>query len=245
MALPGVELALRLGDDDNAHPGVLRAAVLCARTEIRSGGIGFHRYERRMAGHGVHLASQLGDPEVVDDVRGLDANPERLAHRNVNLICGDRTGRVASLPPPLVRRDQEVWLAVLGQIRAANDLSRPNEEPSDDGERNKGPRDLEPRASVRLCGFSRTSPRSKSHDTVAHQAHHDRAHSRADQEGLDEEPRDGVGLGRVSVERGREGRGAHQGGRLESRGARGQRSRGAFPGATAIETVRLRIEVHE
>jgi len=39
-----------------------------------------------------------------------------------------------------------------------------------------------------------------------------------------------VRLGRVSVERGREGQCAHQGARLEARGARGQRSREPFSG---------------
>src|SRR5439155_950372 len=65
---PGVELALRLDDDADAHPGVFDAAELGALPIV---GTGAAREEPEMigrAGQHVGFRTELGYPEAVDHV---------------------------------------------------------------------------------------------------------------------------------------------------------------------------------
>ncbi len=103
VGLPGVEVRGRLGDDEEAHPRVLRPAVLGAGAQVGARrrppgsrrGWGARGW-RRSCARGRH-------PEVVDDVGRLDADEEAAPDGDVDLVGGDHArGGIAHLPPPLV-----------------------------------------------------------------------------------------------------------------------------------------------
>lgn len=75
--------------DEQLHPGVLDAAVLCAGSLVRARLIRLHPEASGPSRDRVHLASELWNPEVVHDVCRFETNDQRLAGRYVNLVCGD------------------------------------------------------------------------------------------------------------------------------------------------------------
>ena len=69
-------------------------------------------------GYGVHFASQLRHPPVVNYVRGLESHEETPANGQVYFVRGnDARARVPSLPPPLMRDDHKVRLLVCRESR--------------------------------------------------------------------------------------------------------------------------------
>ncbi len=149
----------------------------------------------RMAGYGVHLACELRYPEVMDDVGRLDADQDIPADRNVDLVRGERAARVASLPPPLVARHDDVRLAIVRRIGDPHGLRRAHEEAHDDSEGDECPCNLEPCAARDLGGFASAPPCPESHDTIPHEPRHDGADDGANDEGLGEQPGNGLRLG--------------------------------------------------
>ena len=103
---PGAEPRRRLGEDVHRHVRVLQPAELGALAAVAAG-------RRRRAGpvraarDHVDLPVQLRHPEAVDDVVGAHDEQHAGAHRDVDLVRGDRVrAGVAHLPPPLVRRSR-------------------------------------------------------------------------------------------------------------------------------------------
>src|SRR5262249_24966549 len=100
---PGVELIARYGADEDAHPGVLRAAELGAGALEAAGALGRDPHDVGPRGDGVLLVAEARHPEAVDDVGTVDFEPERHADGHDQLVGGDDPLRgVLVLPPPLV-----------------------------------------------------------------------------------------------------------------------------------------------
>ena len=99
VLLPGVELARRLGDDDDAHPGVLRAAVLGARAEVGARRVGLEPDDRRVArGSRRSCARAAGTQKSwmtsADSMRTRSV----LARRDVDLVGRDAPAGVPQPP---------------------------------------------------------------------------------------------------------------------------------------------------
>src|SRR5207237_6172237 len=103
---PRVELALCLNDDADAHPRVLDAAELAALALVRTRAAREEPKMVRDAGKHVHLRSELGDPETVDDIGRGQVEVDRCVDRDVQLVRG-LDAAVAELPPPLVARGRD------------------------------------------------------------------------------------------------------------------------------------------
>ena len=98
---PPVEGSGRLRDDEEAHVGVLHAAVLGALAEVRAGAGGAEAPDVVLAGDGIDLSAELGHPEAVDHVVGVDADLDGPPDGNMDLVCRrEPLCGVAHLPPP-------------------------------------------------------------------------------------------------------------------------------------------------
>ena len=71
---PTVEVGLRHDVDDEVHVGVLQPAELRTLAPERADVVGGEPQHRRLARREIELAGQLGDPEAVHDVVGMQMN---------------------------------------------------------------------------------------------------------------------------------------------------------------------------
>src|SRR5262249_53985369 len=145
-----------------------------------------------LVGDHVHLACELGHPEAVHDVYGLDRDeggggPSGIAHRHVELVGGDHAELgIADFPPPLVADDG--YFHGVGRLRTpldAPDVAGGDEEEDDDDEEwHHRPRQLDPVTAVdlgRLAGAVGGAP------TVAHEVRQTEARNDDKDEGGDGE----------------------------------------------------------
>ena len=148
---PLVERAL--GDDVGAlaHHRVPEAAQLGADDGERAG---LDRLDPEVggdAGHRVDLLTEGRDPEVVQDVLGLDAEVDLLALRQVELGGGDLLAAVTAVeerPGELLADDADLHLARLGLLDVLQDDVGVRAERDEDDRRDRGPDHLEPRVAV-------------------------------------------------------------------------------------------------
>src|SRR5215813_8332948 len=180
---PALELVLRVHHHHEEHEAVLDAAVLRALADVGAGTRWLDPHVVGLVGDHVHLARELGHPEAVDDVYGLESDEggcglSGVAHRHVELIGGDHAELgIANLPPPLVADD--------GHFHRARRLRTPldppdvagsdEEEHDDDEERHDRPRQLDPVTAVDLGRLAGTvgGPPAIAHDGIHGEARHD------------------------------------------------------------------------
>ncbi len=106
---PGIEVAARLGDDEQTHMRVLQAAELRALPAIDSGFLCQELDFIVLARDEIHFSEQVRRPEAMDHVIRGELDGHRFAGGNHDLVCG-REGAVGSvlvadLPPPLLADD--------------------------------------------------------------------------------------------------------------------------------------------
>src|SRR5580698_7603165 len=73
---PGIEALFRLCDDAKPHPGVLCATKFRARAGVGSWSVRLQPDIAPASGYSVHLARQVGNPKIVNDVGGFDARAQ-------------------------------------------------------------------------------------------------------------------------------------------------------------------------
>src|SRR5215467_11256922 len=180
---PTLELIPRMHHDDEEHETVLDAAVLRALADVGPGTGRLDPHVVDLVRDHVHLARELGNPEAVDDVDGLEGDEgrgglSRVAHRHVELVGGDHAELgITNLPPPLVADDGH--FDRVGRLRTPLDApdvaGGDEEEHDDDEERHDGPRQLNPVTAVdlgRLAGAV-GGPPTIAHDGIHTEARHD------------------------------------------------------------------------
>src|SRR6266446_6858616 len=180
---PLSEVLLGLDGHDEQHPRVLEATVLGALADIPARLLRVDPDPVGLVRDDVHLPGELGNPEAVNDISGLERDEgrgrvRRVADRHVELVGGDDAKlRVADLPPPLVPDDRD--FESLWNRRAPLDREdvpgRHQEQDDDDQDRDNGPGQLDLQASVHLGRLSPviTLAASKAHDGVDGQSGHD------------------------------------------------------------------------
>src|SRR5215813_5243736 len=108
---PALEFIPRMHHDHKKHEAVLDAAILCALADVGPGTGRLDPHMVDLVRDHVHLARELGNPEAVDDVDGLEGDEgwgglSGIAHRHVELVRGDHAELgIADLPPPLIAND--------------------------------------------------------------------------------------------------------------------------------------------
>src|SRR5215468_3690806 len=155
---PALEFIPRMHHDHKKHEAVLDAAVLRALADVGPGTGRLDPHMVDLVRDHVHLARELGNPEAVDDVDGLEGDEgwgglSGIAHRHVELVGSDHAELgIANLPPPLVADDGHFH----GVRRLRAPLDAPDvaggdqEEHDDDEERHDRPRQLDPVTAVDL-----------------------------------------------------------------------------------------------
>jgi len=134
-----LELSLTFCDDDEPHPGVLIAAEFRAGAFVRSGLVRLQPDEIWMPADHVHLRAQLGDPERVNDVGGLDANAKLAADGDMDLVGRYSAGcGITNLPPPLMTDQDYVGLTSTSVVRH-DELRRDETEGDDNQHGQSGP----------------------------------------------------------------------------------------------------------
>src|SRR3954463_16526778 len=102
-----------LGNNQEAHLGMLLAAVLGALAAVDAGGVGLQPKAVVLAWYQVSLLAYGGRPKAVNHVSGEKLQRNRPSHRDVELIgrgepvLGYRI-TVLQLPPPLVANDPDL-----------------------------------------------------------------------------------------------------------------------------------------
>ena len=140
---PSSEVVGALGDDADAHPGMLDAAELRALALVRTGAARNEAKGVDRAGDHVSLAAELGHPEAMDDVLGPQLELDDRADRHMHLVRG-RHPRVPELPPPLMRRRLDAQAGCRAGERDLRERpERQREDHREDDGRRRGPRDLE------------------------------------------------------------------------------------------------------
>src|SRR5688500_912616 len=86
MGEPALELGGLVRDEAHSHQGVRRAAELGALAEILTGLQGGEDDVVHASRNDVALATHLGNPERVQHVVGPEAEMDRLADGNVDLV---------------------------------------------------------------------------------------------------------------------------------------------------------------
>src|SRR5919202_1096231 len=104
---PALVGGLRLYEDARRHLGVEDPAELAALAAVGADPLGAEPRVVRLAGNGIELPVELGDPPAVVDVVGVDGEGHDLVHRRVELVDRDRAVRVRELPVELVRVDAD------------------------------------------------------------------------------------------------------------------------------------------
>src|SRR5215471_281950 len=108
---PAFELIPWMHHDHEEHETVLDAAVLRTLADVGPGTGRLDPHMVDLVRDHVHLARELGNPEAVDDVDGLEGDEggsglSSVAHRHVELVGGDHAELgIANFPPPLVADD--------------------------------------------------------------------------------------------------------------------------------------------
>jgi hypothetical protein len=100
---PGIPVFLVEGLGTEQHVGVRIAAVLRTLPPEIAGLVGLDPHEVLLARHEVGLARQLGQPETVDDVVGVEVQLHRAPGRKDQLVGGmESVFGIFKSPPPLV-----------------------------------------------------------------------------------------------------------------------------------------------
>ena len=100
---PCAEPRRRVGEDVKAHVRVLQPAELSALAAIPTGLVGVEQHPVRLIGDHVDLPVQLGHPEAVDHVVGVNEHLHRCPHGYVDLVrCHGGGPGIPHLPPELV-----------------------------------------------------------------------------------------------------------------------------------------------
>ena len=172
---PGGE-GLRCGDDGEvAHVGVRRAAELGTLAVVLPRHVGGQRDARHGPGDGVALASELRDPEAVDDVGAGDLEAHRAAGREMEVARrGHPEIRILELPPPLVPDDLDPERVLRGRGLGPEDRrdGRKGDE-RQDYRWDEGPRDLQDCIAPYLPGdrLGITLPEPEDRDQEEHLHH--------------------------------------------------------------------------
>src|SRR5690242_6353291 len=110
MIQPCVERCGRLRDHDHAHLRVLMTAILGALTVVDARLIRLEPGDVGLTRNSVGLPGELRHPERMNHILPGEAEPDRLADRNMQLVCGREAALrrlcvVARFPPPLMTGD--------------------------------------------------------------------------------------------------------------------------------------------
>src|SRR6266404_774393 len=183
LGRPLCEVFLGLDGHDEQHPRVLETIELGALADVPARLLRVDPYPVGLVRDDVHLPGELGNPEAVNDISGLERDEgrgrvRRVADRHVELVGGDDPQpRIADLPPPLVPDDRD--LESLRRLRTPLDREdvpgRHQEQHDDDQNGNHRPGQLDLSAPIYLRRLTSVviPASSKAREGVDGQSSHD------------------------------------------------------------------------